>query len=207
MGRWPYATGLTSYLSGCFPIAGRATLPRLPITGPSGFATPLEPHAAEPSFRAGAPLGHAHLRAGDLPPTNSTATGLSVATTTLWVTAFDRRAETSRPSSLDSAAVSNRASPLRFPDRINHHVRPWRQKPVKYALLISRFRSIRKGLAPPAGTNLCSVARVHPEITPENHAHSPAQSVLSRNLNQLTAQTQIVKGSTFVNIASTTGCE
>ena len=69
-----------------------------------------------------------------------------------------------------------------FPDRINRHVRPRRRKPVKYAFRISRLRSIRKGLAPPVGTNLCSVTRVYPEIAPESHAHSPAQFVLSKNL-------------------------
>jgi hypothetical protein len=94
-----------------------------------------------------------------------------------------------------------------FPDRIDHHVRPRRRKPVKYASPLSRFRSSRKGLAPPAGTNLCSVTRVYPEITPESHAHSPAQPVLSKNLHQPTAPDPFVKCPARINISLTTCCE
>lgn len=175
--------------------------------GPSGFATPLEPHATGSSFRAVAHLARACLRAGDLPPTIPAATGLSVATHTLWVTASGRRAETSRLPSLGSVAVSHRASPPMFPDRIDHRVRPRWRKPVKYASSLSRRRSNHEGLAPPAGTNLCSVTRVHPEIAPESHAHSPAPSVLSKNLPQHTPAPPSVKGSNHINNTFTTCCE
>jgi hypothetical protein len=205
--RWPCATGLTSYLSGCLSIAGRATLARLPIMEPSSFATPLGSASYARPFRT-ATLSFSWPPSGRGLPTDTVVGDWLRSNSRCPLGNCVRRAGPKPPVRHHSARTRFLIAPhRRFSFRLCRRVRPRWRKPVKYALRPLRCRIVHKGPALPVPADLCSVTRDHPGILRKSLAHSSARPVLSKNHPMINHDAAAVKQKFRVNHVVRATCE